>query len=365
MEIIMKKFLVSLLISTMLVASLNGCKSDAKDEKVTKNEATDENDNEDLEVEDDTSDNAEDIAADEEVREEADNTNNDETTELSDEERHALYEDFLFNDGLAYCVLEDRDVNEFMLTDIIDYYEDFITDEFFGDGEDHFEQTERGYAYFDGGLDGNDELVVYQKYDNEGYDEFIYYMFFNIENNMVNHIYTENNSSRGYTTVTEAGIITNGGSNGASSSTFTKSFISADGERVFDYLCDTEMDLSMAVIPYYYIPDIIVPSDYPSDLYSGGDEPIGCDSYTFEDFDYYSDYADEDYMAYLSTYFFCFCDSMGKDINPDSSVINFYDEHGIEYYGAKEIQDMLTEHEAELGLTEEANAMMQVIYKDF
>lgn len=363
----MKKLLVSLLIATMLVASLSGCKSDAKDERVAKNEAADENEDEDSEEEDVTSDNDEgDIATDGEIPEDTDDASSDnEGTELSNEDRHALYEDFLFNDGLAYCVLEDRDVNEFTLTDIIDYYEDFITDEFFGDGEDHFEQTERGYAYFDGGLDGIDELVVYQKYDKEGYDEFIYYMFFNVENNMVNHIYTENNNSRGYTTVTEAGIITNGGSNGASSSTFTKSFINADGERVFDYLCDTEMDLSMAVIPYYYIPDIIVPSDYPSDVYGGNDDPIGCDSYTFEDFDYYSDFTDEDYMAYLGTYFFCFCDSMGKDIDPDSSVINFYDEHGIEYYGNKEIRDILAKHEAELGLTEEANAMMQVIYKDF
>lgn len=345
----MKKILISLLIATMMTLSLSGCKSESTKERTSKHEATDKNiKSAGISISsgnDDSQDNKDDT--------------------ISAEERQALYEDFLFNGGLAYCKLEDRDTNEFTLTDIIDYYEDFITDEFFGDGEDHFEQTERGYAYFDGGLDGSNELVVYQKYDNEGYDEFIYYMFFNIENNMVNHIYTENNNSRGYTTVTEAGIITNGGSNGASSSTFTKSFINADGERVFDYLCDTNMDLSMAVIPYYYIPDIIVPADYPSDVYGGGKEPIGCDSYTFEDFDYYSDYTDEDYMAYLSTYFFCFCDSMGKDINPDSSVINFYDEHGIEYYGVKEIRDILAKHEAELGLTEEANAMMQVKYEKF
>lgn len=371
----MKKNLLSILLITTMVLALCGCSKGQGTKVAPVSEETladydhntlssdsngvsissDSADGSASNATDDTSNGAsKDASADASANENAD------ADTTSPEAREALYNDFLLKNSKANCAS-----TELTLEELFQYSKDELNNDIYGDGEDHFTQLEKGYAYFDAGLDGQEELVVYQKLQQEAIDEYLIYYFFNIKDGKVTYIGSERNNSRGYTSFTEAGIVVSGGSNGASSYSQSKYFFDAEGNRVFDYYQSTELSLGRAVIPYSYIPDIIVPADYPSALWDGSSETLGCDAYTYEEFDYYGDFTDDDYMAYLSSFFFSLYDDHGKSIEPEDTLKGFYDEHGICYYSVEDTKEMLKSHEQELGLTEEANAAMQVVYSQF
>lgn len=266
-----------------------------------------------------------------------------------------LYEAFLFEDAKSNCTLENGDAGEYSLVELIEYYDNYFESEFGGEGEDSILPQEKMYGYIDCGLDGTDELVVYQRYDWVGCDEFCCYFIFNAVDGHVNLIDQERHSSRGYVEINQAGVITSGGSNGASSHSYDISFINAEGKLITDFKSETYSSLPKALAPYYCIPDNIRPADYPMDLYSYGDDySFYCEAYTFESYDYYGDMDEDSYNSFLSSYFYCFYDSEGNDVEPDSSYKGFYDEHGIAYYTQEEITQIIADHEKEMGMPEGA-----------
>lgn len=256
-----------------------------------------------------------------------------------------LFEEFLVGDGKGVSMIGDI---EWTLDEMVNDEAEMLEDTAFFEGY----PTERYYDYIDCGMDGIPELIVNQRYESfDGYQDLDRYYIFKVIDNKVRLIDIEETQYRSMTDILKSGVIISYGSGGAALGYYEMSFIDADGNKQFVYSLEQNLALSYPIIPYYYIPDNIRPADYPTsdDLFSAGDD-YECDAYSFMKYDGY-----DTSINYQSSYFYAFCNSNEeKNVDPDASVKDFYDNNGIKYYTNEEIAKMIEDREKELGMPDGA-----------
>lgn len=271
------------------------------------------------------------------------------------------FEDFLYNDGVVFCDIGGFEGKDYTFEQMLEAKTNILREEWYSDD---MIPTEQYYDYIDCGLDGIEELVVEVEYcidpdyDTDLLDEFF---IFKVYDGKVTLIDMEEGYSRSCVSISKAGGIENSGSGGANLACYDFSFINADGEKIFDYSLNMYLDLAEAIVPYYEIPAIIRPDDYPIENYNedANRNGVECDKYNFVKYDYETFQDDND--AYLSSNMYVFVDSRGNDAKIDERYELFYDEHGIEYHTTDEMMKILDDHEQAIGLTEDVKGIGEYI----
>ncbi len=310
-------------------------------------------------------------------QEEIDNTANDEkkdaadseeSEEIKEEESNAsvekatkeLYMSFLKDEITCVCNCDDigmmRIGNKYSYSEIIK----FINMSIENDGD--FDVSSAGYAFLDCGDDGTTEMAV-KIVSSSNYDEYSKYLILDCVDGEVRLIASAEGYYRTTVTINEYGLMSVGGSNGASAYGYKHYFINADGEKELLYDSSVETNCSMAVIPSYYIDDEFMPADYPDALYTEeGANPVYVEAVTFEEYD--SDFDDAKYREYLASHFFCFYDEHDKYVEPAKEYKDIYDKHGIKYYGPSDLEDLIVAHEEEMGVTEKIRNAKELVFED-
>lgn len=323
---------------------------------ITENQGNDDpvkdSDKKEVSVEDDNNDNNGDIEDTTDVKEKDLNT---------PEAVKEAFENFMYNDGTAYCKIGNSEAKDYTLEQMIEAETEVLKEEWYN--EDLY-STEKYYDYIDCGLDGIEELVIEVEYCvNPDYDTDLLdkYFIFKVFDGKVTLIDMEEGYCRSCINISKAGGIESCGSGGANLHCYSYSFIDADGEKVFDYSLNMYTDLDRALAPYYDIPGSIRPDDYPYENYNYSSDEIGieCDEYNFIEFDYET--YENDYDSYLSGNMFVFIDKNGNDVPVPEQYALFYDEHGIGYYTTDEMTKILSDHENEIGLTEDVRGIGEYI----
>jgi len=235
-----------------------------------------------------------------------------------------------------------------------EYSYDEMCSAFAGDFTDMFADVVLNnacYAFIDCGADGVPELIISQEYTFE-YDTANLYSIFKYIDGKVCCVSSQYGYYRSFVSVNEYGYICNGGSGGAALYYQDNSFINKDGEEVFLYSESDEMAMSDAYIPIYSFPGHEAPEGYPEDLYQYSDEGnyYTCVTYNFTQYQYVEDGEDEEYYK---NNFYTFYDEDGIYAAPDAELEKIYKDNGIKFYTTTEADQMVKEHEASLGVTDQ------------
>ena len=302
------------------------------------------------------------------------------SAEESGEGAQALYEKFLNNevpvtidshvDQGSYFTFQNYDGNEYTLEELVNLIiADYI-------GEDDFIKIwldKIEYAYIDCGADGEPELALHidTPASMEDWNEYIVIKEFD---GKLKTVYSTVAWSRSYTYINEYGYIYGDGSGGASSHSFDKSFVDGDGKLHFIYADTTEL---------MWI------SEEENELFGNGmnyefsAEEVAKYSGEYIQFDFYFDQPDaDDYESHIVRSYgkvadeddildsesgyrgYCYC-----ELEDDESI---YDENsplwkclgGENVYTLSEIEKMIADKEAEVGLTEKIKNGAEADWKE-
>ena len=202
------------------------------------------------------------------------------------------------------------------------------------------------YSYIDCGNDGVSEFAI-QFYGMNIYgpedDSTLVYVVKDIDGQL-ELCYTYETWARSESTLNSCGYYTSGGSNGASNHGFKSGYIDANGKWNFINYTEEEWDVSQLVMrndQLSKVAEVAQTKTY--------DQDICVISTRFEEnydtSNYYYTYTVENEDDNLYT------DSVYKDI---------FDEAGVTYYTWEEMENMISEKEKSVGVTEEIKAAAEV-----
>ena len=232
------------------------------------------------------------------------------------------------------------------------------------------------YAYIDCGNDGERDLginidyIVDPGYE-DAYDQYIYddFILMVIDGELKCITMTES-YYRSYGEINEYGYVSEGGSGGANLHVFTGRFVNSKGEIVYDYNCEYYMGYAQPTIHAYCVPEDIrdeAPEeifDYESStffntsVYNFNESPDYPTDLNWVDGKYdaesqakYDKY-EKEYDEWLSKNIFVFEDENGDAPEIPADLKKFIDDNNITYYTPKEFNELLSKHQAEIGLTD-------------
>lgn len=213
--------------------------------------------------------------------------------------------------------------------------------------------AEASYAYIDCGLDGVPELALYLYFEDALYEyasPLTEYVVFKYIDGKVCFLTSAESYYRYDASINSAGVISDGGSSGASTASFSRSFIDAEGNVLLVYTDDLVMCLADLKIPTSYLSasnkDIGVSDNWGEDEYS-------LDIYNFLSFDYSQDNWQEKYDEYADRNLYIFYDRYGEPVLPDEETLKLYKDRNITVLDGKELEDALNAHYSDIGYTME------------
>ncbi len=279
----------------------------------------------------------------------------------------ALYEEFLANNAKVH-IDPDRDIGEYFSFDgsmqqdcTLEEIVNAIIAGYISDNENSKISLEGiEYAYIDCGNDGEKELalLISTPEPNEGWLEYMVIKDFDGE---LRSVYSNMAWSRRSLYFNEYGFIFGDGSGGAAYHSFDKEYIDADGTCHFVY-----SDSSTDGLAY---------DEYSPSLWFNGDshelpDSLELDgSYVFLGFDFTGDKTDENYDYYTYAkiadnpddewdngfrgYFYSNLEKDNSIYADTHPLKRFFDNEGLHIYTLDEIDKMIADKEASLGITEE------------
>ena len=281
-----------------------------------------------------------------------------------------LYEAFI--NGEAKANFEKKINKESAKWNIDEMVEATVAAEDIEDDEDYTSDYSLKYAYIDCGNDGVEELAVNVyveiKYQGSYCFDATYLMIFKADGDELNCAACKRGAYRDWYELNEYGMYYNYGSGGAALFIESYSFVNADGEYVFDYQLESTFGLTEPMPYPYSLPKAIrerpdmyeesyaSDSQYTSLAYNFSDIPEYPDVYDPETGNYnqeLSDKWDEEYDNWIGENFFSFTKEDGSYAAPSGIVKKFLDSNKVKYYPIDEVNKMIEEHEASIGLTEE------------
>ncbi len=199
------------------------------------------------------------------------------------------------------------------------------------------------YAYLDCGNDGETELAVRfvgMGIYSPGDDSSLVYIIKEIDERL-ELCYCYETWARSDTSINRYGYVTSGGSGGASNSGYGAGYIDAMGRWNYLYNTETEYDINQLSWSddLKELPVVAMNKSYEGEI-------VVCTT-TFEDM--------SSPEAYYNTERFYTYYAFGEagDIYAEGVVKEIFDEAGVKYYRPEEIDDMISQKEAALGITEE------------
>ena len=255
-------------------------------------------------------------------------------------------------------------------SEMMDAINESVIDEYWIEEEDGRTVTfTSSYAYIDCGNDGITDLAIRVDADIKGDDNWLetkheYFVIMNLEDGLV-CCASVNGAYRSWANVNKYGYLTTGGSGGANLYVYEGGFVDAKGNYIFDYYYEEHMGYSEPMVPIYSLPS----DKRKDDIYKEDFDPEGytVDVYNFEKYPEYpndvwtengidqakQDAYDKKYDEWQSKHIFCFYDSEGNDAEPSGDVKKYLDKNGVKYYSPEEAENMLAEHQKELGISKE------------
>ncbi len=198
------------------------------------------------------------------------------------------------------------------------------------------------YAYLDCGNDGVEELAIrFNGISNEGPEiSTQVYVMKEIEGKLECCYYYET-WSRSHTDINCYGYVTSFGSNGASNHGYDAGYIDADGKWNFIHYTEEEWNIDGLFCDGTLgkVPDIAAGKQYEGN--------IVVTTTRFEEI-----LTDEDFYN-MEKYYAFYVDGVESDVYSDSVYKDIFDEAGVKLYQPKEIDAMIQEKEASLGITDE------------
>ena len=254
---------------------------------------------------------------------------------------------FLEGDVKAFTEYSEPD-QSFTIKELADYICGVLTDE---ESETRSYITDMQYAYIDCGNDGIPEMALdytvttyYGEYSDM--PDTIHFVVANTADGL-KAIYYGESYYRTYTEINSLGFIYSGGSYSAMGHYFDHSYIDANGELIFLYSADYSLGYSEPMIPYYDIDYLDLPDGYDYD-WDFIDDGYELDVYCFSPFD-----ENDNYDEYRQGYMYVFSDNNGNDATPPMRWATFYQDNGIKLYSQTEMRDLLRQHRADLGCTDD------------
>ena len=237
-------------------------------------------------------------------------------------------------------------------------------------------KVELNYAYIDCGNDGVRDLGININYTvdpgyEDAYDQYLqdYFILMVIDGELKCIAMTES-YYRTYGEINEYGYISEGGSGGANLHVFSGRFVNAKGEIVYDHHCDYYMGYARPTIHTYSVPEELW-EDIPPEEFDYEGMGYNTNTYNFSDVPDYPynltrdengnydaesqakyDKYEKEYNEWLRENMYVFEDENGDDPELPDDLKKFIDDNNIKYYTAKEFDEVLSKHRAEIGLTD-------------
>ncbi len=231
------------------------------------------------------------------------------------------------------------------------------------------------YSFIDCGDDGKKELALWLAFTlttSEGYEsvENYYYIIKNFDGEL-RCVADDTASYRTWLYINEYGVIFKSGSGGAVLFCSDVRFVNADGEYVLDYVLNSHMALAEPMAPIYELPSYVLEdpnmyeeeyayeNDYTADVYNfnvSPDYPSGLKYDEEGKLDAEGQKKHDQYMKELDDFYakniYTFTDVYGNYAEPSGKIKKVLDDNSIPYYSTKEIEEIIKEHEAEIGMTD-------------
>lgn len=308
-------------------------------------------------------------------------TNPDNNNPENEVDNDAIIDAFINGEGKAKFdhVIADEDTY-YTLDEMVIARGDVLLNDYFGALESEMTSSYKvavNYAYIDCGNDGvrdlgiNINYVVHPGYE-DAYDQYLYddFILMVIDGELKCITMTES-YYRSYGEINKYGYVSEGGSGGANLHVFSGRFVNEKGEIIYDQYCDYYMGYAKPTIHPYSVPEDIredCPSeefnyeaegyfntsiynfkevpDYPINLTS--DENGHFDAESQAKYDKY----EKEYDEWLKGNIYVFEDDNGNDPELPADLKKFIDDNNITYYTQKEMNDVISKHRAEIGLSE-------------
>ncbi|MBR5420749.1 MAG: hypothetical protein IK115_06330 [Lachnospiraceae bacterium] len=200
------------------------------------------------------------------------------------------------------------------------------------------------FKYIDCGRDGHDELLIKLPLPVEGIEPFEVQLVLKATEEGLRICYAGDSWSRSDTSISYYGLISSGGSAGAASTAGDMSFLDADGEWHFWYSLETDTDF--AIEQYYAFG---IGDQYKILDFTGQDTS----RLVIERFAFQPEFANR-----LHFYSFYRTDDAGNrlvdpaDYEAGSPIMKIFTDNGFTVYSPDEIEELLAERAAEIGLPE-------------
>ena len=302
-------------------------------------------------------------------------TGNDNVVTVDDE---TLYLSFINDECKARFdqVIKDKN-EEYTLSGLVEAQADesYSYYYYYDENEEYDYSAVEYYSFIDCGDDGNKELALWVAltlYPSEDFEttENYYYIIKNFDGEL-RCVADDEASYRTWLYINEYGVMVKSGSGGATLFCADTSFVNADGEYVFDYTQNSHMALAEPMVPIYEMPSYVredpdcyeeefaFENEFTTDVYNfceAPDYPSGMTSDENGKFDAESQKKYDQYMKDLDDYYakniYSFYDVYGNYVEPSDKIKKFLDKNSIEYYSGTEIDQIISEHEAEIGMTD-------------
>ena len=282
----------------------------------------------------------------------ADNSGEQATGALTNEELEQIYTDFIKEEGKCSVykdVYEGIEKGDFSYGELVAAFTAAVDDEW-----DESNLSDAEYAFIDCGNDSKEDLAVRLSYECD-YDLLTIYLVIGYRDGKLMLDMAKQGFYRVQASVNKYGVVEVGGSSGAASYGTDYSFINSEGEEVFLYSMNVEMGLPYPLVPYYNLP-----AEYQEEIYSDeffdryeDAEGFNVETYNFEPYvygNYYDeetgDYNDEEYVK---TNFYSFVDNEGNNASPDEDLKKLYKELDIKYYDQPTVKKMINDHLTQMG----------------
>ncbi len=262
-----------------------------------------------------------------------------------------LYDAFLNEKALALFTIEAiglEEGREYNIREMKQSMEKFLDGDYMPD-----KVCELGYAFIDCGLDGVPELALRFEFisDDTEYPSYsTEYFVLKAYGDELRVIDNEETYYRTESTLNSAGYITYGGSGGAATYYCSYHYINPEGKKVFLYSGEYTLANGAPIIQAWDLPEEGLPEDYPTD-YDFYEDGLEIDIYNFTTYDY--DDTGEMQDEYHRHNMFVILDSDGNDVDPEEYYGKLYEELGVGIYKDAEMAQMIQDHMAACGCTEE------------
>ncbi len=233
--------------------------------------------------------------------------------------------------------------------------------------------SNNSYALIDCGMDGVKELAVKMDCTVTNPDNYdtIFSSFFVLKNydDTLKCISCEESFYRSWCDINEYGVIKGGGSGGATMYVEEYSFLDADGETIYDYTMTVHRGLVEPMVPISEISTEKVTDSIYLEDYSGENDTYTAYIYNFNEYPSYPEnleyddkgkltpesadrYAlyDKEMNEFRDKNIITFEDMNGNFAEPTGKVKDYLDKYEISYYDGSQVEEMIFEHEAEIGL---------------